>query len=113
MRPRRSPTCSGASARNSGMTSMVRSDATIAATTIRYTTKRARRCADEKRRHVRAGSAAIASVIAGSTLVHVAASLQHGGERRIVEEDAPDTAGEGLAQHDDRDDRNQDGADVV
>jgi hypothetical protein len=51
MRRSMSAICSGAAERNSGITSTVCSEATIAATTQKYTAKRPRRSAGVKRRH--------------------------------------------------------------
>src|SRR6266568_1456475 len=120
MRVRRSATCSGASARNSGMISTVRSAAPIAAPTSRNTVKRAIRCAGVKRRQIRCASAVVSTPVAilGATSVvfQVLFAMGEGAassppenirERESVDEDRANVGGEDFAGHDERDDRNK------
>src|SRR5258705_5847934 len=72
MRLSKSAICSGASSRNSGITSMFWIETTIAITIARYTAKRASRCAGVKRRQVLASSVA-AVTFALSLFIHLAA----------------------------------------
>src|SRR5216683_5727481 len=116
MRVRRSTTCSGASARNSGMISTVRIAAAIAAPTRRYTVKRATRCAGVKRRQIRyASGSVVATLVATLVLFQVLfatdaatfAAPENIRERESVDEDRANVGGEDFAGHDERDDRDQ------
>src|ERR1700675_933144 len=122
MRVRRSAPCSGASVKNSGMISTVRSAAAIAAATSRYTVKRAIRCAGVKRRQIRRASGVVAAnwvaalvvfqmlfATGGATL----AAPENIRERESVDEDRSNIGGEDFAGHDKRDDRNQNRAYIV
>src|ERR1700693_4780525 len=120
MRVRRSATCSGASARNSGMISTVRIAAAIAAPTSRNTVKRAIRCAGVKRRQIRrasgaAVSALVSTLVATSVVFQVLfatcgatfAAPENIRQRESIDEDRANVGGENFADHDERDDRNQ------
>src|ERR1700687_2911385 len=123
MRVRRSATCSGASVRNSGMISTLRSAAAIAAPTSRYTVKRAIRCAGVKRRQIRSVSGSGVAILGATSVVfQVLLAVGEGAtfaapenirERESVDEDRADGGGENFAGHDERDDRNQNCAHVV
>src|SRR5258706_11915785 len=96
MRLSKSAICSGASSRNSGITSMFWIETAIAITIERYTAKRASRCARVKRRQVLASSVAVLTPRA-SFFVHLAA----------LEENRAHPRRDYLADKNQKDDRDQ------
>src|SRR5438045_2714237 len=113
MRVSRSTTCSGASARNSGMTSTVRSDTTMATTIARYTANRVRRCAAEKRCHTGSRSVSLIGDGQGTRRMNRCVRAEQTGEACALDEDCTDRGRQDFADHDQQDDGDEDGADIV
>src|SRR5437016_129868 len=96
MRATRSPICSGASWRNSGITSTLRSDCTMAAAIAIQTVRRTIFCTSVCRSHARAAGCEAGSVAPASNM-----------------EDLLHVVGEKLAANDDGDDGGEDREDEV